>query len=224
MLTSKKISYALVLAAILISHDDLGNDTAMPHKKTIFLFRHGQTDWNKQKLVQGQMDIPLNDTGKLQAENLALLLGNRKIQHVISSDLQRAAETARIVARHHACPVDYTPSLREIHFGSLQGTPLNPRLGATLWHKLLSKDPIHSDMAFPGGETKAQLQARVGAIISMMTSTQHQCVALSSHSTILRLLLQTIMAGALGLSLPNAGCVELSYDVGKKTWEKVSIV
>ena len=63
----------------------------------IYLVRHGQTDWNIEKKTQGHTDIPLNGTGKRQAEELAEKIADLKIDRIISSDLLRARETAEIM-------------------------------------------------------------------------------------------------------------------------------
>ena len=64
----------------------------------IYLVRHGQTDWNiEKKHTQGHTDIPLNENGKKQAEQLAQSISNLKIDKIISSDLLRAKETAEII-------------------------------------------------------------------------------------------------------------------------------
>ncbi len=58
----------------------------------IYLVRHGQTDWNKLKKIQGHTDIPLNDTGRRQAEKIKSQVSNLNVKSIISSDLLRAKE------------------------------------------------------------------------------------------------------------------------------------
>ena len=67
--------------------------------KTLFLFRHGETDWNVQERFQGHLDVPLNDKGRAQAAGIIPYLRENKIEAILSSDLSRALETAQIVAR-----------------------------------------------------------------------------------------------------------------------------
>jgi len=88
---------------------------------TILLARHGETDWNRDGIWQGWADPPLNDTGRAQANELAVQLRDVPFDAVYSSDLQRARETAEIVAAPHSVPVVTDPGLREIDIGSWSG-------------------------------------------------------------------------------------------------------
>src|SRR5512144_516062 len=87
----------------------------------IVAIRHGETAWNVDTRIQGQLDIPLNDTGRWQAERLGRAVADEPITAVYSSDLQRALETAQAVAR--ACERDIVTDtgLRERHFGEFEG-------------------------------------------------------------------------------------------------------
>jgi uncharacterized phosphatase len=88
---------------------------------TILLARHGETDWNLGRRVQGQSDTPLNDTGRAQAQALAGELAGERLDAVYSSDLVRAHETARIVAEPRGLDVTALPDLREKDFGTWEG-------------------------------------------------------------------------------------------------------
>jgi probable phosphoglycerate mutase len=88
---------------------------------TIFLARHGETDWNADDRWQGHADPPLNARGRAQARDLAARLAHVQFQAVYSSDLRRARETAEIVAFGRGMPVYTDRGLREIDVGSWQG-------------------------------------------------------------------------------------------------------
>ncbi len=88
---------------------------------TILLARHGETEWNREGRWQGWADPPLNETGRVQARELATRLRATPFDAVYSSDLQRAHETAEIVAEPHGLPVVADPGLREIDVGSWSG-------------------------------------------------------------------------------------------------------
>jgi probable phosphoglycerate mutase len=87
----------------------------------IFLLRHGQTAWNAEARIQGQLDIPLNVTGLWQAERLALALQGEGIQALYSSDLQRARQTAAPLAAATGLAVQQDAALRERGFGRFEG-------------------------------------------------------------------------------------------------------
>jgi broad specificity phosphatase PhoE len=93
-----------------------------PHA-IIYLVRHGETDWNKQDLLQGQTDIPLNETGKAQAEETRDLLKEIHFDTVFSSDLSRAKQTAEILALERELAVNTSTLLRERSYGIYEGRP-----------------------------------------------------------------------------------------------------
>ena len=87
----------------------------------LYIVRHGQTDWNLGNRIQGIADVPLNETGRIHAHNVAQKLQNLKIQKIVSSDLSRAAETAQIIGNVLNITVEYDTRLREYDFGGLTG-------------------------------------------------------------------------------------------------------
>jgi probable phosphoglycerate mutase len=87
----------------------------------IFLIRHGETAWNAERRLQGHLDIALNEEGERQAAALARALAGETVDVIISSDLRRAASTARAVAEVHGLPLHTDASLRERCFGAFEG-------------------------------------------------------------------------------------------------------
>jgi len=106
----------------------------------IYLVRHGQTDWNAKKIVQGTIDIPLNDVGREQARETALEVAKFKVEHIFSSDLSRAMETAEIIGRHIGVSVAVDKRLREMDSGDLQGKSKDELPGGNTW-ELVANDP-----------------------------------------------------------------------------------
>lgn len=102
-------------------------------KTEIWLIRHGETDWNAQQRLQGWIDIPLNATGKQQALAVRRYIQHQqlRVDHVISSDLCRAAETAQIAFELPANAITQYSSLRERNYGIYEGE---------LWQKLIAID------------------------------------------------------------------------------------
>ncbi len=89
--------------------------------QSFYFLRHGETDWNKQGLMQGHTDIPLNDTGRAQAEAAVAALSRVKIDRIVASPLVRAYETAEIVNRHLKINIVSEAGIRERHFGNMEG-------------------------------------------------------------------------------------------------------
>ncbi|MEK9152422.1 MAG: histidine phosphatase family protein [Patescibacteria group bacterium] len=87
----------------------------------ILIARHATTDWNLERRIQGQRDIPLNDRGRAVAAQLAEKVAVRGITLIVCSDLCRAVETAEIVAARTGARIRRDPRLRESCFGSLEG-------------------------------------------------------------------------------------------------------
>jgi len=93
------------------------------------IIRHGQTDCNLRGVLQGQMDTPLNETGKLEASKLGERLKNESVSFVLSSQLDRALETIKIVMSHKSdsvvrkLPIEIDKRLQERAFGIFEGQP-----------------------------------------------------------------------------------------------------
>jgi probable phosphoglycerate mutase len=97
----------------------------MPLSPIAFWFlRHGETDWNAQNLSQGNIDIPLNETGYTQARAAAKLLSGQGIASIVTSPLSRAGETARIVGETLRIHPIVQPDLHEVSFGAQEGQPM----------------------------------------------------------------------------------------------------
>lgn len=162
----------------------------------IVFARHGETDWNAQRLIQGHHDIPLNDNGRKQAAELAELVVAHRIAHAFCSDLERAHETARIVAEQSGVPTTVDARLRECHYGSLDGQPYS--IGRELdahypknhpnWH-----DPLECDFSELGGETGKALFARqLAALHDIHAKHPDETVLIVGHGRSLRVLLHGI--------------------------------
>jgi probable phosphoglycerate mutase len=101
----------------------------MPGTATrLAIVRHGQTDWNLHKRIQGSTDIPLNATGRAEAAATGLRLLERDYDAIVASPLERAAETARIMAgRLGLTRPELLPALTERHHGEIEGLSFTER-------------------------------------------------------------------------------------------------
>ena len=90
---------------------------------SIYFTRHGQTDWNAKQLIQGHIEIPLNENGIAQAKKTALSLKDVHLDRIYASPLSRAVDTANFINEYHDVPVILDVRLLEQYYGKLEGTP-----------------------------------------------------------------------------------------------------
>jgi len=149
----------------------------------LYLVRHGETDWNAQRRIQGATDIPLNDRGRAQAAHAADLLARRGWDAVISSPLSRAYETASIIAARVGLPEPETdPRLVERNYGEAEGLTIE-----------------EVDERFPGGaeppgrERPEAVAARaMAALVDIAEAHPEQAVIVVAHGGLIRQVLNTV--------------------------------
>ncbi len=155
----------------------------------LILIRHGETEWNTEGRWQGQVDVPLNSKGWVQAHSIAAVLLNSPISVIYSSDLQRAQDTAQVLADVKGLQVLLDPRLREIHQGEWQGLLINDI------QKLYAKAFIQRQtnplwVAPPGGETAIQVRERaLASIQDIRQAYPDQSIAVVSHGFIIAVIL-----------------------------------
>ncbi len=93
-------------------------------REPFWFLRHGETDWNAKGWSQGNVDVPLNETGIAQAKAAASLMRHRGVAAIVASPLSRAHDTALAVAAVLGLPVETDDGLREVAFGSQEGKPM----------------------------------------------------------------------------------------------------
>lgn len=171
---------------------------------TLFLIRHGETDWNRDRRIQGATDIPLNDTGRQQARTAAAELGTRlDTRHpvgVVASDLSRARETAGIIADELglSAPSVY-PALRERAYGVAEGMQI---------HEFHERFGASHRGGVPDAEEPAQLRVRaLGALhavvadLRRVTAPGPGTLVIVSHGGLIR----EVIGHASGDELPLEG-------------------
>jgi broad specificity phosphatase PhoE len=123
---------------------------------TVFLVRHGATEWNHSKRAQGQADVDLDETGYRQAIATAEELSHESVVAVYASDLKRAYLTAEPIAKTHGLDVKRDPAFREIDQGEWEGLHVDEirRRWPELW------GPARHYSTRPGGESPAQVRRR----------------------------------------------------------------
>lgn len=155
----------------------------------ILLIRHGETAWNAIKRLQGHIDVPLNEEGERQAAALGVALLNEPLDAIISSDLQRAWQTAHEIAALRGMTVQTDAGLRERCYGAFEGllySEIQERYpeAYTAWQ---SRD---IDARFPEGvhkgETLREFSGRViSTIMRLVVEGKYRKVALVAHGGVL---------------------------------------
>ncbi len=173
--------------------------------------RHGETAWNVDTRIQGQLDIGLNEIGHWQAGRLAQALAGEPISAIYASDLGRAHETAMAISRVTGVPVVAEPGLRERHFGEFQGRTFAD-IEAALPEQALRWRIRDPDFAPSGGESLKQLRERVVSTAQTLAA-QHpgELIVMVGHGGVLdvlyraatRLELQAPRTWALGNAAIN---------------------
>jgi probable phosphoglycerate mutase len=148
----------------------------------LILVRHGETYWNKERRVQGgDSDIELNDTGLEQARKIAAFLENESIIAILSSPLQRAIATAKILASQHQLPIEIDQGLRELKVGELEGMPVS-NLSTTFSQFLMQWWQDRGAMKLPNGESLIELQQRAWKVIEgLLEKHKDGTVVVVSH-------------------------------------------
>jgi probable phosphoglycerate mutase len=154
--------------------------------KIIFI-RHGETLWNTEGRVMGQLDSPLSSLGEKQAKAIAVRLSREPLQHLYCSDLGRAVQTARFISKQ--CGIEHVSDkrLRERHMGVFQGLTRSEKKAkyADIW-KLCKAGG--ADYLIPGGgESQNQRLARsIDVMNNLADAHVDETIVIVSHDGILR--------------------------------------
>lgn len=155
--------------------------------RELILVRHGETDWNRDARLQGWTDIPLNEAGRSQARRLAERLAGRRWDAIYTSDLQRARETAAIVADGAGVRPVASAAWREIKFGELEGIAGEEK--ERRFVKAL-KTATEAEPLVPDAESYREFRGRIVADYERMTAAHPDgSVLLVSHGGTIRALI-----------------------------------
>jgi probable phosphoglycerate mutase len=151
----------------------------------LYLVRHGETDWNRAHRIQGSTDVPLNDTGRLQARRAGRLLARRSWDGIYSSPLSRALETAEILGEELGLGAPLTlAALVERNYGEAEG--LTDRQIA---RRYPGTTPV------PGRESRDEVRQRVvPALLSLAEDNPGRHLIVASHGAVIRTLLMAVNA------------------------------
>jgi broad specificity phosphatase PhoE len=179
----------------------------------IWWIRHGETSWNRDTRIQGTSDVALNDLGRAQSGALASRLDPASFDHVFSSDLVRAAETARLALPGGAEPT-LDARVQELAYGALEGRRWDDELpselaaGVAAWRA----DPFAHRV--PGGESYDDLSRRVAAFVADLPRSGR--VAVFSHGGTIRSALYAVTGrprdATWRIDIANTSLTRIRYD------------
>lgn len=185
----------------------------------LILVRHGETEWNLQGRLQGQLDSPLTERGEAQARALGLRLAGHDVARIVTSDLPRALRTARMIAGECAAHVtpETHPGLRERHFGVLQGLRVEELSPGDLRHYERSRDD--SDYRVPTGESRTDVWERsVPVLEAIGRANPGRVVLVVTHGGVLSALLRAALGvprhAARTFRTPNCAFNHLVFEGG----------
>lgn len=195
----------------------------------IYLFRHGETDYNREGRFQGHLDIPLNQTGHGQANRLIEPLREAGIEAILSSDLSRTVQTAEIVTQALNIPIFQTSLLREAYLGQAQGLTVEEmisKFGTEVLQRWRSSHPSDADVSFPDGETGEQIIKRsFRGLVEFLECQPYIKIGVSTHGGVIRRVVHDIL-NALdsetktreSIAIPNGVIYTLTYNLTTKEW------
>ena len=159
----------------------------------VYLVRHGETQWNAERRIQGQSDSPLTEKGIQQAWQVAERARTLGITHVITSDLGRTQQTARIIADACGCDVMLEPRLRELDMGVLEKRHIDTLTETEEgWRRTLVNGT--EDGRIPEGESMQELSVRMhAALAECLKLPAGSRPLLVSHGIALGCLVSTIL-------------------------------
>ncbi len=190
----------------------------------IYIFRHGETDWNRERRFQGHTDVPLNQKGREQALELKSHLQRLNPEIILTSDLSRALETAKIASEGMSIPIHISESLREARLGAPEGMlrdEILKKFGEDSWLKWLSVDPKDIDFSYPQGESKREQRDRAVNFIlkEIEARAELKSVAISTHGgTMMRLAHHCEGSPSGPIPIPNCSLYHLEFHRREKVW------
>lgn len=178
----------------------------------LYLVRHGRTDYNLNHLAQGHIDVPLDEVGREQAIKVAEFFVKHPVQRMLSSDSQRAAETARLASVALGVPLETSTLLRERSLGELEGAPLTTLVKA--WDEACSGGESRFTVKPRGAESAYEVMDRIASITQDL-HLDTRSTAIFTHGMTKEVLLCRLLGAPVETSrsfrFDNASITELRW-------------
>lgn len=171
----------------------------------IYLVRHGETDWNRQRRIQGSSDIPLNSTGRAQAKTTGELLSSRMWDGIFASPLSRAMETARIIASEVGLEAPGTlPAVVERNYGDAEGRTAS------------EVDALYpGDTEVPGRESReAVIERALPALVQLAEDNHGKSIIVVAHGGVIASILAAVAPERPRTPIVNGSVHSFRHDDG----------
>ena len=165
----------------------------MNKKKTIYLIRHGETEWNRIGKFRGRNELPLNDNGVNGAHNTGRELKDSQIESLFTSPLKRAIQTAEIVSSYiPGSEVIIDNGFQNIDIGDWEGMAKEEvKIKYPKEYEMWFHEP--ENLTIPGGESIIDVQKRAYTRLKEIVKLEHEVIAVVSHRSVLKVLLASIL-------------------------------
>jgi broad specificity phosphatase PhoE len=159
---------------------------------TIYLVRHGQTDWNRDLIYRGRTEIPLNETGIKQARCVGEAFAHEGVHGIYTSPLSRAARTAEVIGEALGVKPVADEGLLDIDYGRWSGKSLK-EIRETFPEELERWIAHPEEFRFPGGESLEIVRRRIEGGIMRLSSEPHSKVIVVSHLAVLKVAVTALL-------------------------------
>ena len=180
---------------------------------SICVVRHGETDWNATGILQGWIDVPLNETGMRQSQEMAESFATAAFTHIYSSPLSRSLATAAIIAERLGLPAPLIhEGLKERNFGVIQGIPKSEiaDLNPILFQQILKRNPAAN---FEQGESMEAFATRVlDALMEIGDTNPGKRLLLITHGWVMDVITRHIG------KLPRSAILHMKRKNGEGLW------
>ena len=197
----------------------------IPNTTKIILARHGETEWNTVRRLQGNLDSPMTERGKEQAKNIAETLRSKKIDQIVCSPLGRALESAMICKHELNIKLTTENGLVERNFGDWQGLHFDDLSEKNNFKEIFFQLTNHSP---PNGESGYECSSRISSVLTELARRyKNQTVLVISHGDAIRCFLESISAQGncdAYSQYGNGKCFGIEYCHNNSCFESYAII
>jgi broad specificity phosphatase PhoE len=183
-----------------------------------YFIRHGQTDWNKENKIMGQIDIPLNAVGLEQAQTAAKNIAHLEISHIVSSPLKRALQTAQVISKNMNIPITVIDELTQNYQGVLEGRNKAEVINEITIKSLIEHWRMGGDIE--GAEHWSDFVSRITLALNtaLTVSSDKKPILIVAHKPVYWALLHILNIKTTDMDTKNCGIYFFKPNNSDGTW------